>query len=113
MAREYTQAAGRLRHRIAIQSESNVRDAMGGVTKGHSTVTTVWGSIRPISGRELVAAQQVDSRVTHEITIRYYSALDPLHRLLYDSRVFRIESVRNIDERDKKQIIRAIEDTSS
>jgi len=112
-SREFRLPAGVLRHRIQIQSESNARDANGGVIKSWNTVATRWGKIRPLSGRELIAAEQVDSRVTHEITIRYYPGLTSLFRLVHDSRVFNISSPpRDIDERKKVMILQATEDTS-
>ena len=110
-SRAYHLKAGMLRHRVAIQSEVNTRDAIGGVAKTWSTDATVWANIRPLSGRELIAAQQVDSRVTHEITVREYSGLNSNMRFLHESRAFNIVSVRDIDERDKLQICQAIEDT--
>ena len=111
-SREYRLPAGVLRHRIAVQTEANARDENGGVVKSWNTAATRWGRIRPLSGRELTAAQQVDSRVTHEITLRFYDGLSPLFRLSHDSRIYNIVSVRNIDQRDKLMFIRAVEDTS-
>lgn len=109
---EYNQPAGLLRHRIVLQAETNTKDSIGGITKGYSDLATVWARIRAISGRELIAAQQVDSRVSHEITIRHFNGLTPLHRIKFGTRIFNIESVRDIEERGKKQIIQASEDTS-
>lgn len=97
--------AGDLRHRIAIQTLNTTLDSMGGQPTTYTTVATVYGSIRPLSGRELFTAQAADADVTHEITIRNYSGLTPKHRLLHDSRAFNIESVRNIEERDRMMVL--------
>ena len=105
--RSLVQGAGELRHRLAIQSATETRDAIGGVTKSWATVATRWGSIRPLSGQELVSAQQASPRVSHKITIRYYSGLTPAFRLQNDSRTFNISSILNIIERDKIQVILA------
>lgn len=96
--------AGQLRHRIAIQTIDTTRDAVGGQATSYTTVTTVWGAIRPLNGREVFNAQAADADVTHEITIRHYSGLTPKHRLYHDSRAFNIESIRNIEERDRLMI---------
>jgi len=110
MSKSLVLPAGSLRHRIAIQSASESRDSMGGVTYSWSTDDTVWGHIRPLSGKELVEAKQIDARVTHKIIIREYSSLTPSHRFQNDSRNFNISSILNIQERDKLQVCSCIED---
>jgi len=109
MAREYTLPAGKLRHRITIQAEVNTRDSIGGVTKTHTDLATRWGGVAPLSGRELMVAQQTASMVTHMITMRAYAGLNANNRLVYDGRYFNIVSVRDIDERGKVMIIMAEE----
>ena len=109
MANPLTISAGQLRHRLAVQTFSESRDSQGGVTKSWSTDSTVWGSIRPLSGKELVSAQQVDAKVTHKIEIRYYSGLDTTYRIQNDSRTFNIIQVLNLAERDKLMVILAVE----
>ena len=97
-------SAGELRHRIAIQTIDTTRDAIGGQATSYTTVETVWGGIRPLSGREAFNAKAADADVTHEITIRRYEGLTAKHRLYHDSRAFNIDSVRNIEERDRLMI---------
>jgi len=110
MASPYTISAGDLRHRLAIQSYSEARDAVGGITKTWTTAITVWGSVRPMSGNELAIAKQIDERVTHKIVIRHYSSLDTTYRITHDSRTFNIVNILNLQERDKMQVITAIEE---
>lgn len=98
-------AAGDLRHRIAIQTIDSTRDSLGGQATTYTTVKTVYGAIRPLNGREIFNAQAANADVTHEVTIRHYSGLTPKHRLLHDSRAFNIESVRNIEERDRMMVL--------
>lgn len=91
---------GKRQKRVAIQSKQTVRDAAGGASHTWVTDTTVWAHIAPASGKELYAGEQVKAEVTHKITIRYYSALTTTKRLLYGTRVFDINFIKNIDERD-------------
>lgn len=94
--------AGRLRHRIAIQSASESLDDFGSTTKVWSTDTTVWGHVEPLSGQEKFEAQQVVGEVTHKITTRYYSSgITPDMRLVYDSRTFEILSVIDVREHNR------------
>ena len=63
--------AGALNRRITLQSRSVSQDASGGQINTWADVATIWASIEPLSGRELMAAQAVQSAVSHQITIRY------------------------------------------
>ena len=93
---------GRLRHRVAIQAQAEPAaiDAAGETRPSWSTVTTVWASIDPAGGKELYAGQQVNAEVSHKVTIRYYSALTTAHRLLFGDRIFDINFIRNVEERN-------------
>lgn len=74
--------AGKLRHRIQIQSRGDdTRDTHGGVVEMWTTDATVWGSVEPLQGRELFEAQQIQSRVTVRIRMRHYAGLTAAHRL--------------------------------
>jgi len=74
--------AGRLRHRLQIQSLAYARNNEGGNTPTWSTVATVWGSIEPLSGRELTEAQQVNTRASVRIRMRKYAGLTTEHRIV-------------------------------
>lgn len=93
--------AGRLRHRIKIQSLGLADDGMGGQTEAWSDMANVWASIEPLTGKELFIAQQVESNVTHKITMRYLAGITTKHRILFGSRVFEIVSIRDEEERNK------------
>jgi SPP1 family predicted phage head-tail adaptor len=80
--------AGRLRHRLLIQEL--VRDpAVGGVDT-YQTHVTVWGEMRPTSGRELVAAQAENAEISALFTIRYLRGIRPTMRILFEGRTFQI-----------------------
>jgi SPP1 family predicted phage head-tail adaptor len=103
--------AGLLRHKLAIQSASTTDGTLGKAqTVSYATVKTVNGDIRPLTGREFVNAKANDAQVTHEITIRYYEGLTPRHRFLFGTRIFNIEQIRNIEERNRMMIIMVKED---
>ena len=65
--------AGRLRHKLIVQKPtigSDGKDAFGQPTQGWSQYVTQWGSVSPLRGRELEAAQQRYGEVTHEVVTR-------------------------------------------
>ena len=87
-----TLAAGRLRHRILIEEyvldlDSNgevIQDPESGQTFGTWTeVATVWAAIEPLSTREFIAAQAVQSQMTARIIIRHREGLDAAMRLVH------------------------------
>lgn len=93
--------AGRLRHRITIQYKSATTQN----TAGEEVVTwakyvDAWASIKPLRGQEYLQARQTQANVDHRIELRYQAGITPEMRVVFGSRIFSIESVLNVDERD-------------
>lgn len=89
-----TLEAGKLRHRIAIQSRTESRDGTtGALTMTWATISngTVWAAIEPLSTREFVAAGAVQSKVVARIIIRYRSDVLPTMRAVHGSKTYNIE----------------------
>jgi len=86
---------GPMKKRVAIRSATAVQDEYHENTLTWATDATVWASIEPLSGRELVSAQQQHAETTHRVRMRYQPGITVTaeKRLLYDSRVFEIVSV--------------------
>lgn len=101
--------AGKLRHRLDVQVPAEGRGTTGGVTTSWSTEATVSASIEPLSGREQITALQVQSRITHRITLRHYPGLTSHHRLKEGTRTFHIVSATNADERNRMTVVMAEE----
>ena len=96
---------GKLRHRLQIEKKVVARDSYGAETITWTDVDTVWGSVEPISGREYFLAQQVQSEVTHRVTIRYYAGMNPGWRIKFGTRIFDVLSVINTEERNREMIL--------
>lgn len=94
--------AGRLRHRVIIQSAVEARNAYGEAIKTWSTVATVYASVEPIRGREMFDAEQVQSEVTHRVRLRYRPGLTSQMRLLFNARTFEVQTVINVNERNRE-----------
>ncbi len=94
-------AIGRLRHRLTLETASRTPDGGGGAVKDWSAVAQLWGQIRPTIGTEIVAADGIKGRVSHEITLRYRADVVPAMRLVSGSRRFEIAAVIDIDERHR------------
>ena len=92
--------AGKLRHRIEVQTSVETQDVYNQPTSVWTTAVTLWGSIEPLSGRELLSADAVMGEVNTRHRMRYDSNLTPKARLKHGTRYFDISVVRNIDDRD-------------
>lgn len=84
--------AGKLRHRIAIQTNTPSVDAYGQPVEGWATSATVWAEVEMLSGRELMAAQQVESQASVRFTIRRRD-VTARQRVSWDGRLFGVEAI--------------------
>ena len=72
--------AGELPHRVTIQARGEVSDGHRGFTHlwppdGGTTVRArVPAKVEPLQGRDLERARQVDPRISHAVTLRYWRA---------------------------------------
>jgi len=94
--------AGALRHRVSLQQSTLTADGGGGATLAWTTVATVWAAIQPLKGRERQRAEQIESPLTHRVTIRHRDGVTAAMRVLFGARVFNIRAVINPDERDRR-----------
>lgn len=92
--------AGALRHRITLQANTDAYDAYGDISNTWTTGDEIWGSVDPVSGREEDLGSELVGVVTHFIKVRYKASVSVANRIVFDSRVFQIESVRNWQERN-------------
>lgn len=79
--------AGRLRHKVNIQEPRQQQDPNTGAvrTVWVDFATDVAAEIAPLSVREFIASQQMQSQITARITIRYRAGLTAQMRILQPS----------------------------
>lgn len=84
--------AGRLRHRVRIEELTYLRDSNGEVIQDPNTgetqqewteVATVWAAVEPLSAREFIQSQAIQSQVTTRIVIRYRDGMHAAMRLVH------------------------------
>lgn len=85
--------AGKLRHWIDIEAPDDAQDSDGERVRAWSLVVRVPASIEPLSARELIAAQAVQSKVTARIVIRYRAGLSAAMRVNHAGTIYNIEGV--------------------
>lgn len=92
--------AGARRHRLTIQRP--VPGIGWGADPTWATYADVWGSLEPLRGRELLAAQQVQSEVTGKSGIPYVSGVTPAMRFLCGGRIYQILAAIDPEERHRE-----------
>jgi SPP1 family predicted phage head-tail adaptor len=87
--------AGRLRHRIDIQRKEVTLDSDGAqeVVWVNSFSTMISAEIMPLSGRELIAADAVQSKVNTRIRIRYRPGIVASMRVVHRGTYYNIEAI--------------------
>lgn len=90
-------AAGRLRHRVRIESYEYLLDSNGDVAQDEETgetsqawalVAEVWAAIEPLSAREFIAAQATQSQISARIVIRHRSDLNAAMRIVHGTKIY-------------------------
>lgn len=80
---------GKLRHRITIQRPRVVQDGDGrNTTRWENVATSVPAEIVPVSVREFIAGQQMQSQITARIVIRYRDGLAAYMRIVGETRPY-------------------------
>lgn len=100
---------GDLRHRITFQVPSTTENEIGEEIPVYNDFKTVWASIEPLSGKEYLEANKESNEITHRIRIRYTQGITNDMRIVYKNRVFDIQSIINVNERNKELQIMCIE----
>lgn len=88
--------AGKLRHRLALQTQMPVQDSVTGETVViWSTVATVMGAIEPLSAREFIQSGANQVHVSARITIRARSDINNTWRIVHlaTGKVYDVEGV--------------------
>ena len=101
--------SGELRHRIELLASGSVSDGMGGSTSGWSTFATVWAAVEPLRGRAFMEAKAAQSEVSHRVRMRYADGITAAMKVRYEGRIFSIDAVLNINERNRELHLMCVE----
>lgn len=90
-----------MRHTISVQTNTDSRDAYGGITNSWATTFTTRASINEVRGGERVGSGQTAADKFLKIVFRVdpSNPVSPQNRILFGSRVFDIESIVDFEER--------------
>ncbi len=92
---------GAMNERFALEQPVRTPDAAGGATVAWETVGEVWAAVRPISGDERLAHDQLAGRLTHEVWMRHRSGVTPAMRFTQGPRIYQIVAVLEMQRRTR------------
>lgn len=80
-------------HHITIEQKSVTRDNYGAEVVAWTTFVQAWADIRPLTGRELFAAQAVHAETTGKIFMHYVPGITPGMRISYSGKHYDIQAI--------------------
>lgn len=94
--------AGTLRQVISIQEETETKNDYGEVLISYNEIKETRAGIYPVKGEEKYINAELLNTVSHKIEIRYDSNINitPKNRVVFNGRIFDIESVINLSEKN-------------
>lgn len=92
--------SGQLDRTITLQANTPTRDTVGASIPGWATLATVSAAVEPLSGSEVIAAQQIGTQQAQRFRIRYRADVTTLNRLVYNSVTYGIISVMEDGRRE-------------
>lgn len=109
--------AGKRRHYITVQRVSSTQqNTYGEIEEAWNNDFNTFAEIKPMRGKEYYNSRQIQSICTHKIIFAYREfstggLITPDDsRIIFNSRVFNIESIININERNIDLEIMAVEE---
>lgn len=85
---------GELRHRVLFQEPVETSDGQGGQSVVWTDVVTVWASVQPKSGSELLFAERIEARTTDEVVVRDLGTrINEKMRIQFQGRTLQIKSI--------------------
>ena len=106
MARQAFQVeAGDLREPIYIQTRVTVTDDGGGQEVSFADEFETYAKVTPLSSQDRWRALGLQEAITHEVVVRYDSAITTKKRVRFDERFFLIEGILDPSLRGRRMIL--------
>jgi SPP1 family predicted phage head-tail adaptor len=90
---------GDLHDRLVLEQPVRAVDGGGGASVAWEAVVELWAYVRPISGEERLAQDQLTGRLTHEVWIRWRAGVVPAMRFRQGARIYHIVAALEMGHR--------------
>lgn len=95
---------------ITIEQPVEAQNSRGEtIVTGYTTAASVRALVQPLSGRELLAAQQTFADVTHRIVLMFIAGITPKMRVNDSGTVYDILESLNVESRSRHLELRAVQ----
>ena len=104
--------SGSLRNKITFQSLTQTKSTTGALQESWTDLVTnplEKAQIIPLKGDEKYMSKHLKTEVNHKIRLRYRDDLNTQMRILYGARIFHIDAMLNLYERNRELNIMATE----
>lgn len=96
---------GELRHYIEVWAFTVTEDVIGNQIVIWKKAGGAWAIIEPLGGEERLVASIVRAETTHKVTMRHLAGITPANQLIFGSRIFEIESILNVEEKNREMVL--------
>jgi len=93
-------SARQLRHRLDIEHREHIGGDYDGIPDCWAIKCRVWAAVRPMSGTELIEAQQVNAKATHKVRTPWQPGITTDMRCRLAGRTLNIVRSSNVEERN-------------
>jgi len=93
---------GRAKHPIEIQQKISTPDGSGSSIESWIGFGADRAEILPISAAERIRAHEIETEITHLLTIRYRSGITDKMKIVFRDRTFNIKSIIDVEEANVK-----------
>jgi SPP1 family predicted phage head-tail adaptor len=97
------------KHRITFMHLVEGQNEVGDDILVEEPFKTVWAKVGPLKGREYIEARKVQPELTYLFETRYIEGITPDMTIKFKGRAFNIQSILNVDERNRFLEIYAVE----
>lgn len=101
--------AGELRNRIRIEQRTDAADGYGGLDTTWTVLDVVPAKIEPAGAGEGAENGRQMPKNRHKVTMRYRTGVLPAMRVISNGRALEIESVVNVEERNRTLELMCVE----
>lgn len=92
---------GALNHRMNVEMPLESTDGLGGMNINWMPVATVWTALQPLAAKFRQIAHQKAEEQSHSIVMRFREDISSGWRLVFNHRVFEIDTVFDPDESNR------------
>ena len=91
-------AIGDLRHRVTLESISDVIGDGGQKTRSYPVIANVWAELKPTQTPVRTRADRIEYIATYSITCPNSITYLPTRRITLGARTFKVQSIINLNE---------------